>query len=157
VANTPLSASRTRSLINFVEKADLPLSLEHTVVTTESGELEYTHRDELEITVRYCGYWFGIHANNNGTISTLSIHAILGHLPYSYENAFLRTHILAVVRAASRALQGTFKVDEKQNIILIDDVKTEGHLTPKMILTETTKVMLQFKPYLELLSSMQMR
>lgn len=157
MSKTPSPSSRTRNLVEFVEKANIPLSLHDSVTTTEDGNLEFTRRNSLDMAVQYYGYWFGIHANNNGTASTLNIHAVLGHLPYSSENAFLRVNTMAVVRAASRVLAATFKVDDKQNIIVMDRIKVDGHLTPKMILTETTKVILQIKPYLELLSTMQMR
>jgi len=112
-------------------------------------------RTNIEFTVQHEGYWFGVHADQEGGFAVFRIHAILGQLPFTFQSSFARTSIMAVVRGVCKHLKARFKTDEHQRIILIHEVRAKGILHPKIILTETTKVLLQLKPYLQLITALQ--
>jgi len=147
--------SRAKDLVKFTAQKQGALSLADTL-KAHDGELTHdTCRTEVDFMVEYRGYWFAVHADQQGTKAVLRVHGIIGNLPFSYQSAFARSNILAVVSAASKEIRGQVRIDDQQRIILIDTVRSEGTLTPKVILAETTKVLLKLKPYLELVTTLQ--
>ncbi|WP_135076604.1 hypothetical protein [Terasakiella sp. SH-1] len=144
-----------KSLVQFSSSKTGEISLTDQV-SAQGTELTLGgQKNNLDFMVEYQGYWFAIHVDQQGTKTFLHIHGAIGKLPYSFESAFARTNIMAVVRAASRALGGSVQIDEAQNIILIDTIKFEGGISPKVVLAETTKVLLRVKPYLMLVTELQ--
>ncbi|MDV7339264.1 hypothetical protein RYZ26_06645 [Terasakiella sp. A23] len=149
------SPTKARSLVEFTANKTQALSITDRIHTAD-GELAHSVcRTDIDFTVQYEGYWFAVHADQKGTEALLRVHGIIGHLPFSYGNAFARGNILAVVTRASRAIHGKVRVDDQQRILLIDEVKIKGSLSPKIILAETTKILLKLKPYLQLVTSLQ--
>ena len=156
MSNSTAFPTTAKSLVEFTANKSGELAVTDTF-DAEGGALTHADtRDYIEFTVQYEGFWFAIHADQQGTKTVLRVHGIVGHLPFTYQSNFARTNILAVVSEASRAIKGQVRVDENQRIILIDTVTVEGALTPKVILAETAKVLLRLKPYLELVTLFQL-
>lgn len=152
---TAQKVKTTKSLIAFSETQQSGLAITDKL-NTKNGEISHEScKTHLEFTVQYEGYWFALHADQQGGFAILRIHAILGHLPFSYQSTFARKNVMAVVRAASKHLNARIRTDEHQRIILIHHIRTKGILNPKLILTETAKVLLQLKPYLQLVTTLQ--
>lgn len=148
---TSSSPSTAKNLIDSSANRQTGLAVTEKFNTPE-GKATRTH---IEFTVQHEGYWFCIHADQQGGFAVFRIHAILGKLPFTFQSSFARTNIIDVVRAACKHLQARFRTDDHQRILLIHEIRTKGILNPKVILAETTKVLLQLKPYLELITILQ--
>lgn len=147
--------SKAKSLVELSSSTKGELSVTDRF-STEDGQIVHDScKTDIEFMVQYQGYWFAVHVDQLGTYSKLRIHGSMGRLPYSYESAFSRTNVMAVVRAAGKALGGTVRVDENQRIILIETLTFPGRLSPKVVIAETAKVLLRVKPYLQLVSTLQ--
>ncbi|SCA56943.1 hypothetical protein MTBPR1_30313 [Candidatus Terasakiella magnetica] len=144
-----------KSLVEFSAVQSGALSLTDRIEADGKELMLSSGKSDLDFMVEYQGYWFSVNVEQRGTKSHLHIHGAIGKLPYTYESAFSRANVLAVVRAAGRALGGSVQVDSKQNILLIDTIEFEGSLSPKVVLAETTKVLLMVKPYLQLVTILQ--
>jgi len=147
--------TKARSLVEFSNEKMTALSLTDKIAADDGQLTHAACRTDIEFMAQYQGFWFAVHADQVGTDALLRIHGIIGHLPYSYQSSFARNNIMAVVSRASRAIKGKVRLDDKQRILLIDEVRVNGSLSPKVILGETTKVLLKLKPYLELVNSLQ--
>ena len=82
----------------------------------------------------------------------MEIRASLGHLPYTAEDSERRLTALAIVRAASEGLGGRVYLDGNQRIILADSIHLDEPLSPRVLLTRTVSLLLDAKPYLELIA-----
>lgn len=144
-----------KDLINFTDEGQLALDVTD-LVKADQGHLRHDQcRTSLEFTFQYEGYWFAARSTRREHDGLLQIHAVLGYLPYSFESQFLRANIMAVVRAAGRKLGGRIKVDERQRILLMDEIKVNGIMTPTVVLSRLTTALILVKPYLELLRMIQ--
>lgn len=147
--------TKARSLVEFSNRKSGALALTDRI-HTDDGALTHTGcRTEIDFMVQYQGYWFAVHADQKSTQAVLRVHGIIGHLPYSYQSSMARSNIMTVISQASRMVRGKVRIDEKQRILLIKEVKVSGSLTPRVIMSETAKVLLQLKPYLELVTSIR--
>ncbi|NVK18930.1 MAG: hypothetical protein HWE30_09560 [Methylocystaceae bacterium] len=147
--------TKARSLVEFTNEKTGVLSLTDKIEADNSHLTKASCRTDIDFMVQYKGYWFAVHADQVGTQALLRVHGIIGNLPFSYQSSFARNNIMAVVSRASRAIKGKVRVDDQQRILLIDEVRVEGSLSPKLILAETTKVLLKLKPYLELVNTLR--
>ncbi|NVJ91690.1 MAG: hypothetical protein HWE34_08540 [Methylocystaceae bacterium] len=149
------SPTKAKGLVEFSSSSSRALAVTDRI-HTEGGALVHDQcRSEIDFMVQYQGFWFAVHTDQKENGVTMRVHGIIGHLPYSYQSSFLRTNIFAVVHAASREIKGKIRVDDQQRILLIDEVFFKGQLTPKLIVSETAKVLLRLKPYLELVKALQ--
>lgn len=147
--------TKTHSLVALSDTAHGKFSLSDRFIADENQLRLSSGRDDVTCMVKYLGYWFAIHSEQKETESHIRIHAILGNLPFSYVSPFARNNIQAVVREAGRQLGGRVFFDKKQRIIFAERIRTKSVLTPELIVTEATKVMLRLKPYLELVNILQ--
>ncbi|WP_417790226.1 hypothetical protein [Terasakiella pusilla] len=147
--------TKARSLVEFSNRKSGALALTDRINTEDGALTHAVCRTAIDFMVQYQGYWFAVHADQRDKQAVLRVHGIIGHLPYSYQSSFARSSIMTVVSQASRVVRGKVRIDEKQRILLIKEVKVQGSLTPRVIMSETAKVLLQLKPYLELVSSIR--
>jgi len=151
VSMTSSSPSTAISLIESSTNRQTGLAVTDKFNTPEGQPT----RNHIEFTVQHEGYWFCVHAEQQGGFAVFRIHAILGKLPFTFQSSFARTSIIDVVRAACKHLKARFRTDDHQRILLIHEIRAKGILNPKIILAETTKVLLQLKPYLQLITVLQ--
>lgn len=149
------SPTKAKGLVEFSSNSSRALAVTDRIHTDGGALVHDQCRSEIDFMVQYQGFWFAVHTDQKENRVTMRVHGIIGHLPYSYQSSFLRTNIFAVVHAASREIKGKIRVDDQQRILLIDDVTFKGQLTPKLIVSETAKVLLRLKPYLELVRALQ--
>jgi len=155
VSDPNIFPSKARSLVEFSNSPTRELCVTDNLQAKNGKIIQDDKLSQIDFMVQYQGYWFAVHVRPQGTKSSLHIHGIIGKLPYSYESTFARTNVLAVVKAAGKALGGSVKIDDNQNIILIDRLSFEGNISPKILLAETAKVLLRVKPYLQLVHTLQ--
>lgn len=149
------SPTKAKGLVEFTSNTSRALSVTDRIQTDGGALVHDQCRSKINFMVQYQGFWFAVHTDQKENGVTMRVHGIIGHLPYSYQSSFLRTNIFAVVHAASREIKGKIRVDDQQRILLIDEVFFKGQLTPKLIVSETAKVLLRLKPYLELVRALQ--
>ncbi len=148
--------TKAKGLVEFTAAKSGALAITDQL-QADDGELTHSVcRTNIEFMVQHEGFWFAVHADQQGTKAVMKFHGIIGHLPYSYQSAFARSNIVAVVSLACREINAKMRIDENQRVLLIDEVSFEGSLTPKMVVAETTKILLKLKPYLLLISSLQL-
>lgn len=147
--------AKAKSLVEFTSQQSTALSLVDDISVVGGHLTHQSGTNDIEVMFQYQGYWFAVHAQQRGTKSVLEIHGIIGHLPFSYHSTFSRRNVWTVVKEAGKRVNGRVQVDDKQRILLIDTVIAEGTLTPRLVVLESTKVMLKLKPYLELIYQLQ--
>lgn len=107
----------------------------------------------IQFGFQYRGIPFVVsaHSKDDGT-TRMSTVASLGVLPYTAENPSSRATALKIMDAAVGDLGGRIRLTDKQRIELIENIHLDVPLTPSVLLTRTAELVLQAKPYLELLA-----
>ncbi|MEO5335983.1 MAG: hypothetical protein H7841_03670 [Magnetospirillum sp. WYHS-4] len=106
----------------------------------------------LAFTFSFRGVLFAGQAESTYDRSRLRLRADLGPLPYTAESSAKRTNALAIVGAASRALGGRMRLSPDQHILLLEELGFDIPLTPRDLMANTVRLVLEAKPYLDLLS-----
>lgn len=106
----------------------------------------------LEFTFEYQGYVFAVQADASQQRTNMKFRANLGSLPYTAEDPVARSSAYAVLKSASQVLGGKVRLTPRQRVILSDDITIDAPLTPVVLLSLSTRVLVQAKPYLELLA-----
>jgi len=88
---------------------------------------------------------------DTGSDPKVSLDAELGKLPYRAEIGERRKLALRIVRAARALPRGKIDLSQALDMHLTAQIEPATPLTPKSILTALTAVLLDFKPYLDLL------
>lgn len=107
---------------------------------------------ELAFSFRFRGVLFAGQAESEVDGGRMRIHANLGALPYSLESRYRRENALAIVTAASQALGGRMRVTPEQRILLMDDRNLDEPLSPRALMNNVVRLVLEAKPFIELLS-----
>lgn len=117
------------------------------------GHLERLGVDRrVDFTFEYRGFLFAVRAKPVPEGVSVRIHANLGHLPYTQENSQNRLNALAIVSAAVDALGGRMRITPGQSILMMENFLVEGAFEFKTVMAKTVSLLVQAKPYLELLS-----
>ena len=136
--------------IKMADKGSLTRKL---LATTELGEPGLTgvksltganDDDGLNFSFEYGGFLFAVRASAKQQNTLIRLHANLGNMPYTAENATARHHAMAVLRSASQALGGRVSLTPEQQILLREEISIDEPLTPVLLVMA--------KPYLELLT-----
>ena len=80
-----------------------------------------------------------------------SLDAELGKLPYRAEIGVRRKLTRRIVRASQALPRGGIELSEANDMRLTAEIEPTAPLTPTAVLTALTAILLDFKPYLELL------
>ena len=139
----------TRSLVSLLDAeaggGETALSL--------SNDLSRKKADRrLDFGFEYRGIPFVVRAEAEGPGTTMEIRASLGDLPYTAEDPERRMTALAILEAASGHLGGRIRLSRRHRVELVERFRFDEPLTPALLLTRTAELVLQAKPYLELLS-----
>jgi len=108
--------------------------------------------EQMEFTFTHRGFLFAVRARSHEQATEMQFRAHLGNLPYTYEDPFARINAFSVVEAAGAALGGRITLTEQQRIMLSELIIINEPLTPTLLMTKATSLILKAEPYLELLS-----
>jgi len=84
--------------------------------------------------------------------SSIHIHGHLGHLPYSGQNFIARINAMAILHEAREIPNNDISLTHDQQIVFKTNLDLDLPLTPTLLVTEASKLLLRIGPYLELLS-----
>jgi len=84
--------------------------------------------------------------------SSIHIHGHLGHLPYSGQNFLARINAMAILHEAREIANTDISLTRDQQIVFKTSLDLDLPLTPTLLITEASKLLLHIGPYLELLS-----
>lgn len=107
--------------------------------------------NRIEFGFQYRDIPFVVRAEAAGQGTAMEIRASLGDLPYTVEDPGRRMTAYAIVQAASKGLGGRIMLDGNQRIVLSERYQLDEPLTPQALLTRAVRLVLEAKPYLELL------
>jgi hypothetical protein len=106
----------------------------------------------LDFNFTYLGYPFAVRAQSRDDVTTIDIRTILGNMPYSAESYNSRVAAAKILSAINAKLGLNMVLTKNQKLILSNEVTNDKPITPHNLLTLVTTMLLQAKPYLDLLS-----
>jgi len=106
----------------------------------------------IDFQFTYLGYPFAVRAEAGARGSTVNIRAVLGYLPYTSESKRGRLGTIQVLDASSKAMGQRVRLGEKQRLIMSDKRTTRDTLTPVNLMSLMVGMLLEAKPYLQLLA-----
>ncbi|MGB0669902.1 MAG: hypothetical protein ACPGNT_00260 [Rhodospirillales bacterium] len=108
----------------------------------------------INFNFSYLGFLFAVRAEKgeDGKASELRFHAYLGNLPYTAEKGANRVNAMAIIRAAVRSRGGRFRFTQQQKILMMATLEIKEDLTPEVLVGTITRLILEVKPYLEMLA-----
>lgn len=143
---TQSPAQNTKSLVEKIEgPADQPLGL------MKAKELA-GQENPIEFSFEYLGFLFAVKASADGDKTNMRVHANLGCVPYTVESPTRRATALDILGAATEHLGGHVKITPQQRIMLHDDYVFDEPLTPVLLMTKATTLMLKAQPFLKLMA-----
>lgn len=122
-------------------------------IVSHSGVL--AHRGgagAVDFQFTYLGYPFAVRAEAGARGATVNIRAILGYLPYTSESRRGRYGAMRVLEASSQAMGQRVRLGSGQRLIMSDKRMTADALTPVNLMSIMVGMLLEAKPYLELLA-----
>ena len=84
--------------------------------------------------------------------ASLNLRANLGKLPYTAESSIARRVTLRLIACAGRLPRGRIFIDERDDLLLEADIAPPKPQTPVSIMAAVTALLLDAKPYLELVA-----
>ncbi|NIA70895.1 hypothetical protein HBA54_20040 [Pelagibius litoralis] len=138
------------SAVKKVADASLPLEV-GSLALGEDGHIEHG-RDEgpLHFNFTACGIHF--EAELAGKTAPLRLTANLGKLPYSAESPDGRGLARSVLAATDRLRRGQILLSDDHDMILQGELMPPSPRTPVNVIATATALILDFKPYLDLLA-----
>ena len=106
----------------------------------------------LDFEFVYLGYPFSVRAQSSDNLTSIVIRTVLGNLPYSAESRQARLAVVRILSAINRKLNFNLSLAKNQRLILSGEVINDESLSPANLLTMVSTVLLQSRPYLELIS-----
>lgn len=132
---------------HHVNPDELQDIVEHTGVLAHRGG-----SGAIDFQFVYLGYPFAVRAEAGSRGATVNIRAILGYLPYTSESRRGRYGAMEILQACSQAMGQRVRLADKQRLILSDKRTTRDALTPVNLMSIMVGMLLEAKPYLQLLS-----
>jgi len=105
----------------------------------------------IDFQFNYLGFPFAVRAEAGTHGATVNIRAVLGYLPYTAESRSGRLGVMQIIEAASQAMGQRVRLGEKQRLIMSDKRTTNDALTPVNLMALMVGMLLEAKPYLQLL------
>ena len=141
----------SKELAEFVD--DPALAAQSVVVDGAAHLRGLANRGSLDFTFEFLGFVFAVHAETGEHHGRLRIFANLGHLPYTAEDPSRRADVSAIVTSAASVLNGRLRIAPDQRILLSDERHLDDPLTPASLLANTTGMLIEARPYLDLLAA----
>ncbi|NQW01179.1 MAG: hypothetical protein HQ483_15850 [Rhodospirillales bacterium] len=140
------SAEKTKKLVETMEGSpEQPLGLLKAKELAGKG-------DKFEFTFEYLGFLFAVKAGTDGQKTNMRVHANFGYVPYTVEGPSRRATAMDILGAAAEHLGGRVFITAEQRIMLIEDYVIDEPLTPVLLLTKATTLILKAKPFLALMA-----
>lgn len=140
------AAEKTKFLVETMNgSSDQPLGLMKAKELAGKG-------DAFEFSFEYLGFLFAVKASADGNKTKMQVHANLGFVPYTVEGATRRATAMEILGAAAEYLGGRVKISPQQRILISEDYVFDEPLTPVLLLTKATTLMLRAKPFLQLMA-----
>lgn len=142
------SPSATSNLLDAVSiTSPLPLGIEKS--RELAGKKTF---GEMEFTFERRGFLFAVRAVTINQQKIMQFRAHLGNLPYTVEDPIARINAYAVVVAAGAAMGGRLNLTPQQQIMIAEDITIDQPLTPALLISMATRLIITADPYLDLLS-----
>jgi len=139
-------AEKTKSLIESIKKnSNEPLGLVKAKELSGQG-------NQFEFTFGYLGFLFAVKAVADGDKTNMQVRANLGVVPYTVEGPTRRATAMEILGAATVHMGGRVKISPAQRIMLSENYVFDEPLTPVLILTKATILMLRAKSFLQLMA-----
>lgn len=139
-------AKKTRQLLKAMsDVAPEPLGL------GKAGELA-GRGAQFDFTFEYLGFLFAVKATSQEQRTNMRFHANLGYLPYTAEDPKRRLDAMRILFTAGKLLGGKVHLSREQRIMLTESLWFDEPLTPVVLVSRATQLLVQAKPVLELLS-----
>jgi hypothetical protein len=151
----------TNSTVSSEEMAEKGSVTQELLATTKTGAPGLTGimslagasgGEGLNFSFEFGGFLFAVHASAEQQRTKIRLHANLGDMPYTAENATARNYAMAVLRSASCALGGRVSLTPQQRIMLREEIIFAEPLTPVTLMSRTAELLIMANPYLELLT-----
>lgn len=137
------------SAVKRVADTSLPLEV-GSVALGEDGHIRNAGEDRpLHFRFTACGVIF--EAELSSRTAPLRLRANLGKLPYSAESPEARGLARTVIASTDRLRHGHILLSPEQDMLLEGELNTPGPHTPMAVIATAVALVLDFKPYLELL------
>ncbi len=107
----------------------------------------------IDFQFTYLGFPFAVRAEAGTRGATVNIRAVLGYLPYTSESRRGRLGAMQILQASSQTMGQRVHLGDKQRLIMSDKRTTKDALTPVNLMTLMVGMLLEAKPYLQLLAN----
>jgi len=108
--------------------------------------------DHFDFTFSYLGFLFAVKATTIDGRRQVQFRANLGKIPFTSENSNGRVSAMRIVNVAGNALGGNVRITPDQRIMLSDEFWLDEAMTPVLLISITTRLLVRAKPYLEMLA-----
>jgi hypothetical protein len=116
------------------------------------GTLQIGAEDgQIEFAFRHLGYQFKANTRPTESGTLLQISAEVGPLPFSAEGVGVRRATLAVIDASQMMNEARLFVSKHKWIYCIGKAALAPHWQPKDAIEASTRLLLEVKPYLQML------
>lgn len=138
-----------KSAVKQVASTSLPLEV-GSVVLGEDGHIRHASEDRpLHFRFSACGIDF--EADLASRTAPLRLRANLGKLPFSAESPDGRRLARTVMAATDRLRRGHILLSDDQDMVLEGELNPPSPRTPVAVIATAVALILDFKPYLDLL------
>jgi len=142
-------ATAAKSAVKQVAGAAFPLEV-GSVSLGDDGHIRRSDEDRpLYFRFTACGITFDAHLDNK--TAPLRLRANLGKLPFSAESPDARRLARTVIAATDRLRRGHILLSAEQDMVLEGELNTPSPRTPVSVIATAVSLILDFKPYLDLL------
>ena len=143
------SAEAAKSAVKQVGESSLPLEV-GSVSLGEDGHIRRSDEDRpLYFRFSACGIAF--EADLASRTAPLRVRANLGKLPFSAESPEARRLARTVMAATDRLRRGHILLSAEQDMVLEGELNPPSPRTPVSVIATVVALILDFKPYLDLL------
>lgn len=143
-------AEDLRTTVNMVAKSDRPYQLGDVEIDDEGRLRPRQDGAPIIFGFSYRGLDFMAEIETGGT-PRLSLNAELGKLPYRFEAGQRRDSTRRILEATQALPRGAIVLSDSQDMRLSAEIVPPAPLTPANIMAALTAILLDFKPYLDLL------
>jgi len=143
------AAGSGKSAVQHFASATLPLEV-GSVALGDDGHIHRSDEDRpLYFRFSACGIGFEAHLDNR--TAPLRVRANLGKLPFSAESPDARRLARTVIAATDRLRRGHILLTAEQDMVLEGELTPPSPRTPVSVIATAVSLILDFKPYLDLL------
>lgn len=141
-------SSETKMMEHPINPEELQDIVEHQGVLAHRGG-----SGAIDFQFTYLGFPFAVRAEAGARGATVNIRAVLGYLPYTSESRRGRLGAMQILQASAQVLGQRVHLGDKQRLIMSDKRSTKDTLTPVNLMALMVGMLLEAKPYLELLAN----